>query len=117
LKQIEERGCARKYPGTRRHLQSDLDSSHNKVSSAVELATITAILNGEQYRFQDLIRPYLRGTYAIALRLLKNEADAEDATQEAFLRAFCYLSRFRGESRFSTWLYAILLNESRTRLH
>jgi RNA polymerase sigma-70 factor (ECF subfamily) len=116
LKQIEERGCARKYPGTRRHLQSDLDSSHNKVSSAAELATITAILNGEQYRFQDLIRPYLRGTYAIALRLLKNEADAEDATQEAFLRAFCYLSRFRGESRFSTWLYAILLNESRTRL-
>jgi len=117
LKQIEERGCARKYPGTRRHLQSDLDSSHNKVSSAVELATITAILNGEQYRFQDLIRPYLRGTYTIALRLLKNEADAGDATQEAFLRAFCYLSRFRGESRFSTWLYAILLNESRTRLH
>ena len=102
--------------GNEEALENDADNSHNKVSSATELATITAILNGEQHRFHDLIRPYVRGAYAIALRLLKNEADAEDATQEAFLSAFCYLRRFRGESRFSTWLYAILLNESRARL-
>jgi RNA polymerase sigma-70 factor, ECF subfamily len=97
-------------------LQDDADSSQNKVSPAVELAIITAILNGEQHRFHDLIRPYERGTYAIALRVLKNEADAEDATQEAFLKAFRYLRKFRGQSRFSTWLCAILLNESRSKL-
>lgn len=102
--------------GNEETLENDSDSSHNNVSSATELVTIAAILNGEQHRFHDLIRPYVRGAYAIALRLLKNEADAEDATQEALLRAFCYLRRFRGESRFSTWLYAILLNESRARL-
>jgi RNA polymerase sigma-70 factor (ECF subfamily) len=116
LKQIEATGCAHSDTRTERGLQSDLAGSHNKVSSAAELETISAILNGDQHKFHDLISPYMRGTYAVALRMLKNQADAEDATQEAFLRAFCCLRRFRGDSRFSTWLYAILLNESRARL-
>jgi RNA polymerase sigma-70 factor (ECF subfamily) len=116
LKQIEATGFAYSDTGTKRESQNDFASTHNKVTSAEELETISAILNGDPHKFQDLISPYVRGTYAIALRMLKNQADAEDATQEAFLRAFCCLSRFRGDSRFSTWLYAILLNESRSRL-
>ena len=116
MNKIEATGFAYGDMGTKQEVQSDFAISHNKVSSAEELETISAILNGDPHRFQDLIRPYVRGTYATALRMLKNQADAEDATQEAFLRAFCCLNRFRGDSRFSTWLYAILLNESKSRL-
>ncbi len=116
MKQIEATGFAYSDTATKTELQNDFASGHNRVSSAEELETISAILNGDQHKFQDLISPYVRGTYAIALRMLKNQADAEDATQEAFLRAFCCLGRFRGDSRFSTWLYAILLNESRSKL-
>jgi RNA polymerase sigma-70 factor (ECF subfamily) len=52
----------------------------------------------------------------MALSLLHNEADAEDVAQEAFLKAFRNLANFRGESKFSTWLISITLNEARGRL-
>jgi RNA polymerase sigma-70 factor (ECF subfamily) len=52
----------------------------------------------------------------MALSLLQNEADAEDVAQEAFLKAFRNLATFRGESKFSTWLISITLNEARGRL-
>jgi len=52
----------------------------------------------------------------MALSYVKNEADAEDAAQEAFVRAFRKLSSFRAESKFSTWLMSITINEARTRL-
>ena len=52
----------------------------------------------------------------MALSLLQNEADAEDAVQEAFLKAFRHLASFRAEAKFSTWLISITLNEARSRL-
>lgn len=52
----------------------------------------------------------------MALSLLKNEADAEDAAQEAFLKAYRGLRSFRAEAKFSTWLMSIVLNEARNRL-
>ena len=52
----------------------------------------------------------------MALSYMKNEADAEDVVQEAFIRAFRKLSSFRAESKFSTWLISITINEARTRL-
>jgi RNA polymerase sigma-70 factor (ECF subfamily) len=77
---------------------------------------ITAILGGESHLFHDLIRPYERSVYVMALSFLKNEADAEDVAQEAFLKAYRSLSDFRGESKFGTWLISITLNEARSRL-
>ncbi len=52
----------------------------------------------------------------MVLSLLQNEADAEDAAQEAFLKAFRNLGKFRAESKFSTWLISIALNEARSKL-
>ena len=52
----------------------------------------------------------------MALSFLHNEADAEDAAQEAFLKAFRNLSSFRGEAKFGTWLVSITLNEARSRI-
>src|SRR6266436_641762 len=64
----------------------------------------------------DLIRPYERRVFVIAFTILRNEADAEDAAQDAFLKAFKYLAQFRFESRFSTWLIQVAINEARLRL-
>lgn len=79
-----------------------------------ESQRIAAILAGQREQFHDLIRPYERSVYAMALAMLKNEADAEEAAQEAFLKAYRNLSSFRAESRFSTWLVSIALNEARS---
>ena len=62
-----------------------------------------------------LVKPYERRVYATALALLHNEADAQDVAQEAILKAFTHLNQFRGESRFSTWLIQITVNEARMR--
>jgi RNA polymerase sigma-70 factor (ECF subfamily) len=81
-----------------------------------EAQIIASILAGSTHLFHDLIRPHERSVYAMALSLLHNEADAEDVAQEAFLKAFRNLANFRGESKFSTWLISITLNEARGRL-
>jgi RNA polymerase sigma-70 factor, ECF subfamily len=77
---------------------------------------IAAILAGDKQVFHELIRPYERTVYMVALGMLKDEAEAEDAAQEAFLKAYSALGRFRSESKFSTWLISIAINESRSRL-
>jgi RNA polymerase sigma-70 factor (ECF subfamily) len=81
-----------------------------------EAQIIASILAGNTHEFHELIRPHERSVYAMALSMLHNEADAEDAAQEAFLKAFRNLANFRGEAKFSTWLISIVLNEARSRL-
>jgi RNA polymerase sigma-70 factor, ECF subfamily len=81
-----------------------------------EAQMIAKILAGESQLFHELIRPYERRVYVMALSFLHNEADAEDAAQEAFLKAFRNLSSFRGEAKFGTWLVSITLNEARSRI-
>jgi RNA polymerase sigma-70 factor, ECF subfamily len=81
-----------------------------------EAQMIASILGGNAHEFHNLIRPHERSVYIMALSLLQNEADAEDAAQEAFLKAFRNLAKFRGEAKFGTWLISITLNEARSRL-
>ena len=80
-----------------------------------EQALIRRICNGESSLFHELVKPYERRVYVTALALLRNEADAQDVAQEAILKAFANLRQFRGESRFSTWLIQITVNEARMR--
>jgi RNA polymerase sigma-70 factor (ECF subfamily) len=65
---------------------------------------------GDQEAFTALIRHYDRGLRALAYRLLGDRDRMDDALQEAYLRAFRSLPRFRGSSRLSTWLYRIAYN-------
>src|SRR5271170_3016156 len=80
-----------------------------------EAALIGRIQSGERELFYELIRPYERRVFVIVFSILRNEQDAEDATQDAFLKAFKYLAQFRSESRFSTWLIQVAINEARLR--
>jgi RNA polymerase sigma-70 factor (ECF subfamily) len=86
------------------------------VTGRNEAQMIASILAGNTNEFHELIRPYERSVYVMALTLLKSEADAEDVAQEAFLKAFRNLASYRGEAKFSTWLVSITLNEARSRL-
>ncbi len=76
---------------------------------------IRRVQNGEPEKFYELIRPFESRVYAAAFAILRNQADAEDAAQEAILKAFANLRQFRGEARFSTWLIQIAVNEARMR--
>jgi RNA polymerase sigma-70 factor (ECF subfamily) len=80
-----------------------------------EAVLIGRIQSGERELFYELIRPYERRVFVIVSTILRNEHDAEDATQDAFLKAFKYLGQFRSESRFSTWLIQVAINEARLR--
>ena len=81
-----------------------------------EVKMIASILAGETQLYHELVRPHERSVYLMALSYMKNEADAEDVAQEAFLKAFRALSSFRAEAKFGTWLISITLNEARNRL-
>ncbi|MGA3104697.1 MAG: sigma-70 family RNA polymerase sigma factor [Terriglobales bacterium] len=93
--------------------QSDARSTDS--SSANEESLIHRVLEGEHDLFYELIHPYERRLYAAAFAILRNEADAEDVAQEAVLKAFKNLRQFRAESKFSTWLTQITINEARMR--
>jgi RNA polymerase sigma-70 factor, ECF subfamily len=67
---------------------------------------------GEKHLFYEVVKPYERRVYSAALAVLRNEADAEDAAQEAILKAFTHIRQFRAEARFSTWLIQIAVNEA-----
>lgn len=90
-------------------------SSRSKgVSPAVRDAELIArILAGERELFHELVRPYEKSVYLAAFSILQNEQDAEDAAQETVLKALKNLGSFRAESKFSTWLISIAVNEAR----
>lgn len=81
-----------------------------------ETRLIERVCGGEPRAFEELVRPYERLVYATAISILKNPADAEEVAQEAVLKAFVNLSKFRAESKFSTWLVQITYNEARMKL-
>jgi RNA polymerase sigma-70 factor (ECF subfamily) len=67
-------------------------------------------LKGDRSAFDHLVGKYRARVYRLCLRFTGNHADADDQAQEAFLRAYRGLPRFRRQSRFSTWLYRITIN-------
>ena len=75
-----------------------------------ERAIIDRVLGGDADAFEPLVLEHQTNVYRLALRLTGNEADAADAAQEAFIKAYTSLSSFRGESRFSVWLYRLTNN-------
>ena len=67
---------------------------------------------GDENAFEHLVDHFKDRAYGLALRILRSPADAEEAAQDAFVRAWAALPRFRGESSFSTWLYRIVARRS-----
>ena len=68
--------------------------------------------NGDRDAFNGLLESYKGLAYSIALKYVRQEADAEDIVQEAFIKVFLHIRKFRNESAFSTWLFKIVYYES-----
>jgi RNA polymerase sigma-70 factor, ECF subfamily len=83
---------------------------------ASEAELTQRVLAGQNDAFYELVRPYERAVLMVARGILHNEADAEEAAQEAILKAFTNLAKFRGDSKFSTWLFRIATNEALMKL-
>jgi len=89
-------------------------TKQEKCASEAELTR--RVLAGQNDAFYELVRPYERALFMVAKGILRNEADAEEAVQEAILKAFANLAKFRGDSKFSTWLFRIATNEALMKL-
>jgi len=79
-----------------------------------DLVARTAAGDDDAYRI--LVERYSDFVYTVVLRVVRNEEDAEDVAQEAFVRAHGAISKFRGDSKFSSWLYRIAVNRALTHL-
>ena len=77
---------------------------------------VTAARDGDREAFDELVRATHAETFTLALRLTGNEEDARDVVQEAYIRAFRGIGRFRGDAQFSTWMYRITANCANTLL-
>ena len=66
--------------------------------------------HGDSVAFESLVRAYQGDVWRLCFHLLGNSAMADDVTQDAFVRAFRFLHRYRGDSKFSTWLFSIARN-------
>lgn len=75
-----------------------------------ERRIIAQVCAGDANAFEALVVSYQKQVYNLALRTVGNEEDAADMTQEVFLRAYRALGTFRGESKFSVWLYRLTMN-------
>jgi RNA polymerase sigma factor (sigma-70 family) len=75
-----------------------------------EHSRIERILAGEQHLYAEMVDKYKSYAYTIAQKILQNRPDAEEATQDAFIKAYHHLKGFNRESKFSTWLYRIVFN-------
>ena len=87
-----------------------------RMQPEMEVELIERVCAGETDAFYELVRPHERGIFMAALSILNNDADAEEVAQEAILKAFKAIGRFRREARFSTWIIQICMNEARMKL-
>ena len=68
---------------------------------------ISRVLQGEQNAYAELVNRYQSYVFTLILRMVKSREDAEEIAQDVFVKAYRSLADFRGESKFSTWLYTI----------
>jgi RNA polymerase sigma-70 factor, ECF subfamily len=82
---------------------------------ALDRLLVDRFKGGDEAAFNEMVSRYWDRIYGMVHQLLRNQQDAEEVTQDAFIRAHRGLANFRGESAFSTWLYQIATNLARNR--
>lgn len=86
------------------------------MANVQEAELLAALRRGDERAFAELVRANTGRMLAVARRILKNDEEAHDATQEAFLQAFRAIDRFQGDALLSTWLHRITVNSCLMRL-
>lgn len=94
---------------------SDL-SSNNRMTTNQDQIIIDKILKGDTNAFAVLVDSYKDLVFTLALRMVKNREEAEEVSQDTFIKAFKSLDKFKGKSKFSTWIYRVAYNTCLDRL-
>jgi RNA polymerase sigma-70 factor (ECF subfamily) len=81
----------------------------------MDLLYLNQVLAGNTSKFSYFIEQYKDMAFSIAFRIVNNRQDAEEVVQDSFLRAYKSLGKFRGDSKFSTWFYRIVVNNALSR--
>lgn len=77
-----------------------------------DLEYVALVQKGDSTQFGYLVERYSKMCYAVAFRIVKDSDDSQDIVQESFIAAYENIKNFKGESKFSTWLYRIVANKS-----
>lgn len=86
--------------------------THAEREAATASALVAAAKAGDQRAFESLVRRYRKRIFALALHITGSSSEADDITQEVFLKAFQALGNFEGRSEFFTWVYRMTVNRS-----
>jgi len=81
-----------------------------------DTALVDAVRRRDPEAFEEIVTRYSPRIFRLAQRITRNREDAEDVSQDSFTRAFLHIDTFRGDSRFSTWLLSIAINQSLMKL-
>lgn len=93
-------------------LEAPISSDSNLLILGEEAVLVEQAREGDREAFAELVEPQMSKAYRVALRITGNKEDAEDAIQQALLKAYAHLDQFHSKSRFSTWLLRITINEA-----
>ncbi len=91
-------------------------SSNNQMTTNQDQIIIDKILKGDTNAFAVLVDSYKDLVFTLALRMIKNREEAEEVSQDTFIKVFKSLDKFKGESKFSTWIYRVAYNTCLDRL-
>ncbi|MDB6127268.1 MAG: polymerase, sigma-24 subunit, subfamily [Verrucomicrobia bacterium] len=96
---------------------ADNDDTQPVITSAaaIDNELVRRFLNKDEAAFVEIMTRHRGKIFSVVVNLLRNHADAEEITQDTFVRAYHGLPRFRGDSSFATWLYRIAVNLARNR--
>lgn len=109
--QVNNLGTIQKYAH-----QSEVDRMSTKAQEvALDRLLVDRFKQGDEAAFNEMVSRYWDRIYSMVNHLLRNSQDAEEVTQDAFIRAHRGLANFRGDAAFSTWLYQIATNLARNR--
>ncbi len=86
------------------------------ISSEQEALLIARLKERDERAFATIVREYQQSIYRVILRMLGSPSDAEEIAQEVFVTVFKSIDSFRGDCKFSTWLYRIAINHSKNRI-
>ena len=85
-------------------------SSNDKMTTNEEHIIINKIIAGDTKAFAELVNRYKDLVFTLAIRMLKHREEAEEVSQDVFIKVFKSLSKFKGDSKFSTWIYRVAYN-------
>lgn len=97
-------------------MSTDRDISNRDFDALSDEELVARAQSGEYDAYEEIVRRYQDKAFRLAFSLMKNETDAQDVVQEAFLNMYRKLDTFKGQSQFGSWMYRVVVNAALMRL-